>query len=176
MTIQQSQNTLPSEPQRGWSPAMPVTLRGTSSEMLGVSWGQYDEENGAERIYSDMTFDLYLSNSPDQTPPEVSWAVGRAEGPVGTIKIAAEDPSGIQRVVVVYTHNDGYWQSTDLHYDPVIQKWLGTVPTWRPVTWFAEVVDGAGNKTTVHNKGQYYHLEEIDTPVYRIYLPLVIRP
>ena len=159
---------------RGWSPATTGVFNGALGDSFGVAWGQYDESTETERLYSDLSFDFYFSNSPDWTPPEVEWVVGRAEGPHGHIKVIASDPSGIHRVVVVYTHNDGYWHSAELHYDPEIEKWTGTIPTWRPVTWFVEVIDNAGNKTTLDNKGHYYQLQEVET-IYTLYLPLVIK-
>lgn len=78
-----------------------------------------------------------------------------AQGGIGTtaVKIEADDPSGIWRVVVLYTTGDGYWSQMDLTFDPEMQKWVGQIPTGRTVEWLAQVIDGAGNVSYVTKKG-----------------------
>ena len=172
--LTQSTQVEPELWRQGWSPTRMGVFNGMLGDSFGVLWGQYDEDTHTERIYSNLSFDFYFGDSLDWTPPEVAWVAGRAEGPSGHVKVLASDPSGVQRVVVVYTHNDGSWHNVELRYDPATEKWTGVIPTWRPVTWFAEVIDGAGNKATLDNKGHYYHLQEVQA-IYAIYLPLVMK-
>jgi hypothetical protein len=121
-----------------------------------------------------MTFDFYFGDEADQTPPEVSWIAGRATKHMAKFKLEADDPAGIQRATVVYTYNDGRWDSLDLLYDPSTHKWEGTIPASKPVTWFAQVVDRAGNVTTMDNKGGFYHLP-LSFEVHQMYLPMTLK-
>jgi hypothetical protein len=86
--------------------------------------------------------------------------------------VEAEDGSLVRRVTAVYTFGDGHWYSKNLVFDPVTYKWLGSVPARGPMTWFVEVLDGAGNVRTLNNKGLYYRL---DLRVYPVYLPTILR-
>jgi hypothetical protein len=155
-----------------WSPAVPALVQGEQGEMLSVILGQYSEERATERLYTDMTFDLYLGAAPDYTLPQIDWAVSRRDGVWVTVKIEANDNSGIQRAVVTYTYGDGRWQSQELVYSPDTHKWFGVLPAWKEVTWFAQVVDNAGNVAHVSNKGSYYY-EPQTIHIYSTYLPLI---
>ena len=155
----------------GWSPAAPVSLAGPQGNGFNVFLGQYDETHGRERIYGGMTFDAFFSVAPDQTPPVVSWVAGERQGQTAVFKVEASDVAGILAVYLTYTRNDGAWHSLPLQYDAAMQKWTGSLPLLRPLTWIVQVVDGAGNVTTANNKGLYFQL---DLP-YAMYLPRLAR-
>ena len=86
----------------------------------------------------------------------------------------ADDLSGIQRVVGVYTYDDGYWHSLDLAYDTDTQKWVGLIPAWHSFTWLVQVVDGADNVTVVNQNGALFRANLASQPQ-MIFIPVVAR-
>lgn len=159
------------EPQTGWAPGLPVFLAGDAGDMFSLFLGQYNEDQGRQRLYTDMTFDIYFSDSPDYAPPTATWVAGRRTGPSVAVKVEAEDSSGIQRVIATHACSGCPFTSTDLRYDPAMHKWIGEIPTARTLTWFVTVVDGAGNVTYMNNKGKFYQTAGNAG----IYLPVILR-
>jgi hypothetical protein len=52
------------------------------------------------------------------------------------------------------------------------------IPGLRNATWFAQVVDGAGNVTYVLDKGKFFQATyepDLRTPIYDLYLPIIVR-
>jgi hypothetical protein len=84
--------------------------------------------------------------------------------------VSAQDTSGIQRVVMVYTQDGGTWQSRVL--DRVAPDRWETHLTGLAdrFIYFVQVVDGAGNVTVTSNKGLFFEPTRND-----IYLPLVMK-
>jgi len=120
-----------------------------------------------------MSLGVYYSNSPDWTPPEITYVGERVDSPRGVaiVKVGVEDPlSGVLGGMVTYTKGDGQWHSQDLAYDPVLDKWTGEIPATSNTLYFVQVVDKAGNVGVADNKGRYYALPGHDT-----YLPVVIK-
>jgi hypothetical protein len=160
----------------GWYPALPFALRGrgtvfTTSETLVTAMGQYNSSQGSERLYESMSFDLYYSDSPDRTPPEITSVSARRKGMRLDFKVGASDPSSLHRVVVAYTNGGGSWSALDLSYDSARAKWTGSVTAGAGIEWFVQAVDGAGNVGMASEKGPYYTQQAKD--IYRVYLPLV---
>ena len=133
--------------------------------------GQLNETTGQERIYRRMTFDVYMNDAPDRTQAAVTWVAARRVERRAEFKVEANDESGIAAVYVTFSTGVGTWQSLPLAYDWLMQKWMGHMPTQRPIAWFVQVVDGGGNVTTANNKGLYFQL---DLP-YAMYLPRLER-
>ena len=133
-------------------------------------------------LYDHMTFATYFSDSPDAQAPVVKHVDG-VLGPgsnQGRMKVEAEDPSGVLRVVAAFTDGTGSWQSQDLTFSAATQKWTGSIPATLQVRYFVQVVDGAGNVAVDDNKGSYF---AFPAPVplapghnpSQIYLPIVMK-
>jgi hypothetical protein len=162
----------------GWSPAHPLSLQNVTTgraftDTVLAQLGQYNEQTGQQRLYDGMSLGVYYSNSPDWTPPEITYVGERVDSPRGVaiVKVGVEDPlSGVLGGMVTYTKGDGQWHSQDLAYDPVLDKWTGEIPATSNTLYFVQVVDKAGNVGVADNKGRYYALPGHDT-----YLPVVIK-
>lgn len=183
-------------------PPLPYTIRSGLNipgvtDTVVMSLGQYQSnpaaqsagtaQTGVNRIYDQMSFGTYYSDSPDRNAANISFVDGVLLGPAGTtagqaqIKVETQDSSGINRVVVAYHQNEGQWESKDLAYDSATQKW-GTIITGSIQTeFFVQVVDNAGNVAVNNNKGRNYRLSSplelaSGNPISdRIYLPSVER-
>lgn len=173
----------------GWHPAVPFAIRAgstthTADNTIATVLGQYNSAEGTERIYDRMSFETYYSNSADSDPPTVIHLDGVLNPATGTasIKVEAEDASGVTRVVVAYTDGQGQWLSHDLTYNKSVHKWSGTLTATAATHYFIQVVDGAGNIAVNDNKGRY-HQPAVPLPLLqgrllnqpRVYLPLLAR-
>jgi hypothetical protein len=171
-------------------PPLPYTIR-TGLNMPGVSdtvvmsLGQFQSnsdaqaagtaagtnDTGVNRIFDQMSFGTYYSNSPDRNAANISFVDGVFLGPPGTdegeaqIKVETQDSSGIHRVVVAYHDNEsedneseGQWQSKDLTYDNTTQKWSAVITGSVQTEFFVQVVDNAGNVAVNNNKGRNYQI------------------
>jgi hypothetical protein len=138
---------------------------------------------GVNRIYDQMAFGTYYSQSPDRNAANILLVDGilAPTTNTGQIKVEARDASGVHRVVIAYTAGQGKWQSANLAFDAVSQKWTGVISGTVNTQFFVQVVDKAGNVAINDNKGRYYPLppplplatgRSIDR---RLYLPLVTR-
>ena len=163
----------------GWYPPVPYVLHNSATlsgtETLATVMGQYNSAEGMERIYDQMSFDVYYSDSYDWWEPIVLSVDGVLSGGTARIKMEAIDASGIHQVVVVYADGSGTLVSKDLTYDSDTLKWTGEIPATEETIFYAQVVDGAGNVATADNKGVWYTLEEVETGPIVIYLPLVLK-
>jgi hypothetical protein len=158
----------------GWSPPHPMSLQNATTgrvftDTVLAQLGQYNEQTGAQRLYDGMSLGVYYSESPDWTPPEITYVGERLDPPTGraTVKVQALDLSGILGGMVTHTKGDGQWHSQDLAYDPDLDKWTAEIPAAPHTLYFVQVVDKAGNVSVADNKGRYYAL-----PGTEIYLPL----
>lgn len=163
----------PPEPAGSWETLFPAQID-ASGHRLAVHWGQFDPSTSRQRLYTRFDFEVTFSGSEDTAGPAVTGASATAatstSGPL--VKIEANDPSGIQRVVVMWTDGGGEWRPLELVYEPSMHKWIGRFPARGPVEWFAQVVDGAGNVTKVMDKNRHFYL---DLTVHSVYLPGVKR-
>jgi hypothetical protein len=154
----------------GWYPPVPFAAsRASGPENLVALLGQYRAETRTERLYDRLAFDLFYGASFDWQPPALAWVSARTEGALTNIKIKADDPSGIHRVVIAYTVGQRAWFSVDLpRY--TLHKWMGFIPAG--ATWFVQAVDGAGNVAVADNKGRYFTTRWGGA---RVYLPTVLK-
>ena len=171
----------------GWYPPVPFGLRNRdtvlgSEDTLVTLMGQFNSEAGTERLYEGMAFDTYYSTDLDVQPPNISYLDGILDESLGRgfIKVEADDPSGIVRLLVAHTEGQGEWFSQDLEHDAGTHKWKGEFPATQNTVYFVQVVDGAGNVQVAHNKGRYYPLVPPAPLVEggepgRIYLPLIVK-
>jgi hypothetical protein len=91
------------------------------------------------------------------------------------ITVEVTDFSGIARVAVGYTWDDGRWRVVDLTRtlgDPDI--WTGSVPYTDTLSYFVQAVDGAGNVGVETNKSWYFGKTDAVAPSF-IYLPVVLK-
>ncbi len=185
-------------------PALPFTVRSSATapgvpDTVVMSLGQYRSGDGAvnasgeltdagvNRIYDQMSFSAYYSQSPDLNAANIAFVDGvlDAVAGLGQIKVEASDSSGINRVLVAYTvsqgNGQGQWLSKDLTFNSATQKWTGVISGTVSTQFFVQVVDNAGNVAANDNKGRYYRLA-VPLPLatgrsidQRIYLPIVVR-
>ncbi len=172
----------------GWWPPAPFALQNSDSvsatlDTVVLSLGQYSAAENTLRLYDRMTLRAFYSSQADITPPSVTYVVGEYDPAEkgGRIKVKADDPSDIVRVVVAFTRGDGTWESQDLPYDARTHRASGTVRTGPGTQFLVQVVDAAGNVAVIDNKGRYFTLASPLPyasplpPVPRGYLPLVQR-
>jgi hypothetical protein len=135
--------------------------------------GQYDSQSQTERLYDQLSFDVYYhTGSADWTAPSID-CVGSKLGPQeATVTVMAYDASGIQTVVVAYTDGQGAWASVELASTGGM--WSGTFPATLGSQYFVQVVDQAGNVQVGDNNGRYFTPGE-GCCLNEIHLPLVQR-
>jgi hypothetical protein len=134
-----------------------------TSDTVVMSLGQFlpgEEGPATERLYTQLSFGTYYSQSPDRNAAHIEFVDGVLNPATGTatIKVETFDDSGIQRVVVAYTAGDGVWASKDLSLDETTLKWSGVISATVNTRYFVQVVDKAGNVAVNSNKGRYYPL------------------
>ncbi len=85
--------------------------------------------------------------------------------------VTAQDTSGIQQVLMVFTQDGSHWNSVDLAYSSERDRWEKHLTgVTGQFTYFVQVVDGAGNVTVTSNKGLFF-----EPTRHQIYLPVVMR-
>jgi hypothetical protein len=143
--------------------------------------GQFQSAAGTERLYDSLAFGTYFSSSSDTEKPTIARVDGvldEAAG-AGLVKVEANDPSNIIRVVLAYTDGQGSWKSQDLNHDAAANKWTGVISATTETRYFVQAVDGAGNVAIDDKKGQYHPLSApiplVEAAVNTVYLPLVLR-
>jgi hypothetical protein len=158
----------------GWYPALPQRLnRLERGDKLVTLLGQFNPEEQAERVYDELSFDVYYhTDSTDWEPPAIK---GISSEKLGTgdamVTIEAQDNSGIETAVVAYTDGDGVWESLELTENG--GAWSGSFPDGAGTRFFVQVVDKAGNVAVRDNEGQYF--EPGEGLFSTVYLPLVVR-
>ncbi|MCS6825722.1 MAG: hypothetical protein NZ553_03825 [Caldilinea sp.] len=102
----------------GWHPSTPFTVQSSAfddgvRDTVVLALGQYNPASGTRRVYDQMRFDTYYSDSPDRSPAEISHVdavLDPARGQ-GSFKVEAKDASGLTRVVIASTDGAGVWSS-----------------------------------------------------------------
>ena len=118
-------------------------------------------------------FQVYYADSfnTDFSSPVVWMVTGVAVGNQADLKVTAQDSSGVERVLMVYTQTGTNWVSRDLAYNPTLDRWETRLTGLAgPFFYFVQAVDSAGNVTVTSNKGLWFE------PIrHQVYLPLVVR-
>ncbi|GAK50022.1 leucine rich repeat domain protein [Candidatus Moduliflexus flocculans] len=148
----------------GWYPAAfgafnTLDLLAGRRQTLIATAGQYNPNLAAnqQRIFTAMNFEVYAhANSTDFTAPTIASVTSALQGNAATITVQADDPSGIETVVVVYTDGKGAWQSVNLTQSGA--AWTGSIPAAGPTEFFVQAVDKAGNVAVDERDGAYYVL------------------
>jgi hypothetical protein len=147
-----------------------VNRRGDEARLVVVP-AQFlgNQDSGTLRRFTSLQFEVYYApdDETDFTQPTV-WQVGN-DG--ATFWAIAEDESEIQRVVMVYTEDGSQWQSVDLGYVSLQDRWEAQVDNLSgQVLYLIQAVDGVGNVTITSNKGAYFEPSGGE-----VYLPLMVR-
>ena len=118
-----------------------------------------EEESGAERIYDELSFDLYYASpNSDTNSPMISNVSSTIVNGNNRIAVNASDESGIQRVLITYTDSDGTWgawRSEDCKQRGG-DMWGCTIHSEEEIEYFVQAVDIYGNVAVDDNDGEYY--------------------
>jgi len=156
----------------GWYPSLLHRLnRLERGDKLVTLLGQFNPNSQTERLYEQLSFDIYYhTSSDDWTPPSItSMSSGLGAG-TAIITVGADDASGIEAVIVAYTDGNGTWASTSLTESG--EKWSGSFPASADTEFFVQVVDKAGNVAVSDNNGRYFKPGD---SLFAVYLPLVLK-
>jgi hypothetical protein len=148
----------------GWYPALLHRLnRLEQGDNLVTLLGQFNAQNQTERVYDKLGFDIYYhTSSDDWVAPTIVSVSSTTNASATDITVKCTDASGIYKVIIAYTANDGHWHSTDLAWDSELGMWTGSIPTTASIEYLVQVIDNAGNVAAV--PGSWY----------RVYLPLIL--
>jgi PKD repeat protein len=156
----------------GWYPSQVHHLnRLERGDRLVTLLGQFNASSETERVYDELSFDVYYHTaSDDWTAPSVASVNSGLEGNTATVTVDASDPSGIEAIIVTHTAGGGAWDSVDLTQSGSL--WTAGFSADGDTEFFVQVVDKAGNVAVQDNDGKYFKLGE---SLFTIYLPLVMR-
>ena len=156
----------------GWYPPLVHRFnRLERGDKLVTLLGQYNTQDQTERMYDQLTFDVYYhTSSDDWTAPKITGMSSELVGGEATISVQASDGSGIEAVVIAYTNGAGAWESVSLTEDG--ERWTGSFAAGAGTEFFVQVVDRAGNVVVNENNGRYFKPGEGSQSA--IYLPLVL--
>jgi len=134
---------------------------------------QGNQDSGTLRRFTALQFQVHYADSfnTDFSSPVVWMVTGVAVGNQADLRVTAQDSSGVERVLIVYTQTGTNWVSRDLAYNPTLDRWETHLTGLAgPFFYFVQAVDGAGNVTVTSNKGLFFE------PIrHNVYLPLVVR-
>nr|QNO54412.1 hypothetical protein JEICAKEA_00022 [Methanosarcinales archaeon ANME-1 ERB7] len=135
-----------------------------SRQYLIIITGQYKgrtlpDTSGEERIYEELSFDLYYARADEETKPPVIMEVSptRSNDTIN-ITVNVRDKSGIQRVLVTYTDINGDWgewrsKACKLEEGDL---WSCSISAKGGIEFFVQAVDNAGNAAINDSSGQYF--------------------
>ncbi len=132
-----------------------------------------NQASGVLRRFTDLKLQVYYTDTAvtDFAPPVVWEVDGKAFMGQADFWVTAQDTSGIQQVLMLYTQDGIHWTSVDLQYAPGQSRWEKHLSGLTgQFLFYIQVVDGAGNVTVTSNKGLFFEPEQ-----HRIYLPIVMR-
>ncbi len=165
-----NEHVSPAEPSfdaPGWYPALLHRLnRLERGDKLVTLLGQFNAQSQMERVYDRLSFDVYYhTSSNDWAAPTITSVSSAANASATDITVECTDASGIYKVVIAYTANDGHWHSTDLAWDGGEGMWTVSIPTTTSIEYFVQAIDDAGNVASTTAPGSRY----------KVYLPLILR-
>lgn len=149
-------------------PERPVESR----QYLVIVTGQYRgrvsrNAKGTERVYDELSFDLYYASPGDEIDLPVIVDVSCAKISCNvTITVNASDESWIRKVLVTYTDSAGTWgewRSEDLE-EKGEGLWCCSISAEEEIAFFVQAVDIYGNVAVEDNDGQYYPEKEENLP------------
>ncbi|RCV65413.1 Peptidase family C25 [Methanophagales archaeon] len=128
-----------------------------SRQYLIIITGQYKgrtlpDTPGEERIYEELSFDLYYARADEETQPPVIMEVSpiRINDTIN-ITVIVRDESGIQRVLVTYTDINGDWGEWRSKASKLEEGdlWSCNISAKEGIEFFVQAVDNAGNAAVV---------------------------
>jgi hypothetical protein len=162
-----------------WFPGMPGTLNrfltidGKQHQRLVVVPGQFQATSstnttiGTQRLYSSLRFKAYTAplGTADFRGPAIYLVQAVPGGGNVQFRVQVSDDSGsLQRVLVLYAYADNppgtptSWIPVELTYNPVTGLASAPpMPFTRPIYFFAQAVDPAGNVTLGLDHGNPYY-------------------
>jgi hypothetical protein len=157
----------------GWYPSLPHRFNYLErGDRLVTLLGQFNPLSQTERLYDQLSFDVYYhTSSDDWTAPSVTRISSKLEGNTGNVTVDASDPSGIEAIIVTHTDGGGAWASVELTQSGSL--WREGFDANDDARFFVQVVDKAGNVAVQDNGGKYFELGE-DPFTAAVYLPLVM--
>ncbi|MFQ5614629.1 MAG: hypothetical protein ACE5H9_21110, partial [Anaerolineae bacterium] len=161
----------------GWFPQKPWAVNRFGEEdrlviVAGQFKGNLSDQLGTQRLYSAAQLEVYYSDQTDDYLPPTIWDVVAYEANGLHFRVDASDDAGIAAVVVGYlVSGQNQWQSLELADADGDGVWTGSLTgADQDISYFVQVVDGAGNVQVSGNKGAFYEGE-----VLSIYLPLIAK-
>lgn len=160
----------------GWFPSNPWAVNRLGDQpRLVVVPAQFkgNQDGGIQRRFTMLNFQVYYTDTAvaDLAPPVVWEVGGLAFQDQADFWVTAQDTSGIEQVMMVYTQDDIHWASASMNYSPARDRWERRLTGLTgQFIYFVQVVDGAGNVTATSNKGLFFEPER-----HQIYLPVVMR-
>ena len=139
-----------------------------SRQYLVIVTGQYKGptfpspylEGRMERLYDELSFDLYYASPGEETTPPVIKDVShnRINHEITITVNASDDESGIRRVLVTYTDIDGLWEEWRSEDCKLWEGdlWTCNIHTEEEIEFFVQAVDNAGNVAIKDNEGKYF--------------------
>ena len=157
-----------------WDNSDLATVRSLPTQDTFVAlMGQANRDTHQMRLTNALSATVYYGNYEDRAAPQLmSVSIARV-GALHTLKIKADDSSGVQRVGVLFTNGLGEWHSQDMAFDVASHSWLGSVVAPGEVAFAVQILDAAGNVGRFTNKGRYYLGGTSSGSA--VYLPVLLR-
>ncbi|MEM7536926.1 MAG: hypothetical protein AAF639_32410 [Chloroflexota bacterium] len=131
--------------------------------LIPSQYKSQDAEKGTERVFTKMEYMAYYeateSDNCDTFLPNI-WSVQyetTGDANMVNIDVGTTDFDGVRRVVVVYTTDEGAWETLQLSQDARDGDiWTGSLPKKSFMEFFVQAVDAHGNVAVHDNKGAYF--------------------
>ena len=160
----------------GWYQSQFWSLNTLGDETrLVVVGGQYlsdDTTTGTERIFGQVTFQAYSSNSSDYGTPAIRSVVTTpGESSVLIESEVSDAETSVVQVWLTYETFPGEWETFAMEYKEETGLWTYAVPDpLDPFEFFVQAVDEAGNVAVSNDKGSFFTAGGGE-----IFLPVVLR-
>ncbi|MDQ4078655.1 MAG: hypothetical protein M3220_20745 [Chloroflexota bacterium] len=168
--ITDTQRPEPEYNQPGWWPPTLFTINTLFTqegpkEQIVLNPGQFSLP-GTQRAYSDWEIIDIHSDTEDREWPTIWWTSSVSDSSGIDFTVDAEDPSGINRVVISYTDGAGRWDSLQLSHDPDDNLFKGrlNITNGTGIQYFVQAVDNAGNVAQYTDKQGYFPAGELPPP------------
>jgi hypothetical protein len=135
-----------------------ATTEGIQQRLVLVP-GQYRATTavtGTLHIFNAMTYTVYYSNSLDVLPPDIWRVQDTLIGSSRVVTAEITDHSGLARVVLAYTTDNGVWQVVAMTSIPDTDLFTASLPDAASLIYFVQALDNAANVSVADYKA-YYH-------------------
>jgi len=153
----------------GWFPLEPFAVNRFGDEYrLVIVGGQFNGEGNVERLYSELSFVVFSSDSDDYVPPAVLMITAERVDDTWEFEIwVTDDLDGTGVYTVAVTYEGDSWNTMWLEDPDADDHWTGTLNGDEDgeLVFFVQAADRAGNATLVTNGGHFFMLSAQGTPV-----------